>query len=289
MLMRAFPECVPCLLRQTLRAARLAKASDPLKVLKEVVEALARTEWEAPPMELGFVVYSVIRRSLGDPYADIRRRSNRVVLPLLPRLREYVIASEDPLETAVRLAVAGNIVDYGALDRFSVDPEERIIEDAVERALKAKPRIYDYERLRDDLESARTVMIVLDNAGEIVFDKLLAETISSELGPRKFVFVVRSVPFINDATLSDAEAVGLTKIPGAEVRTMRCGTLEEYREFVGELETWIEESDVVISKGQGNFELLSDYKGMYFLLTVKCEPIASYLGAEIGDIVVKYS
>ena len=277
--MKCSLDCIPCLLRQTLRSARFSKSSDPKGLLREVMTVLTRLSWDATPMELGFEVYRVIRERLGDPYAEAKRRSNEFALKLLPRLKEIVQFSGDPLETAVRIAIAGNVVDYGALDEFSV-------EETVERALKAEPGIYHFEELRRDLERAETVLYFLDNAGEVVFDRLLVETIISVLGPKRFVFVARSVPFINDVTPREVREIGLTNAPGSEVRGMKCGSLSEYRDFTRTMEEWMEEADVVISKGQGNYELLSEYKGIYFLLTVKCQVVADYLGAKVGDVVI---
>ena len=250
--------------------------------MREVMGVLRSLDWNVTPMELGFEIYRVIRERLGDPYADVKRKSNEALLSMLPTLRGRVRESPDPLEAALRVAVAGNIIDYGALDEFEV-------ERAIEEVFTKTPYRFDYEELRRELEGASKVLYFLDNAGEVVLDRLLAETILKEIGSLKFVFVVRNSPVINDVTVSEAVEVGLTQIPGAEVREMKCRSLEEYRAWLAELERWIEDADVVLAKGQGNFELLSEFRGVYFLFTVKCDVVARYLGAKVGDIVLMKS
>ncbi len=280
--MRARLECIPCYLRQTLRALRFGGLEDRAEeVLRAVMLRLTELDWSLTPMELGFEVYRVIREVTGveDPYAEVKSRSNRLALSMLPRLREIVWRSSDPLRTAVLASIAGNIVDYGALESFD-------IEGTVNRVLRSKPAIDEYEELKSELKGAEEVLMFLDNAGEAAFDRLLAETIAQLYSPEKIVFVVKATPMINDVTLKDALEVGLNEVKGAEFREVPSSSLSDYAAFKPRVEEWIKRADVAISKGQGNYELLSHYREVFFLLTVKCNAVASDLGVRVGDVVI---
>lgn len=137
--MKAALECIPCALRQTLRAVKFAgRREDAEKALRRVMSTLCGLSWDVPPMALGFEVYRAIRESLmvEDPYAEEKRRLNRLALKHAAELKGLIRKSRDPLDTAIRLAIAGNVIDYGSLEKFD-------LKSTVERFLKEKPVIYD--------------------------------------------------------------------------------------------------------------------------------------------------
>ena len=199
------------------------------------------------------------------------------MLELYPSLKEIVDNSEDPFDSAMRLAVAGNVIDFGAKYQFDVM-------DTINRVKEHELAIDDSRFLRDDLEHAQTLLYIGDNCGEIVLDKLFLETVKV---PQKY-FVVRESPVINDITLDDAKMTGIDKVatvittgddsPGAVWETAS----KEFRDhFIN--------ADVVISKGQGNLEGLIDvpHDHVYFLLVTKCDLIGERIGTLNGDFVVK--
>jgi len=283
--MKAALECIPCALRQTLRAVKFAgRREDAEKALRRVMSTLCGLSWDVPPMALGFEVYRAIRESLmvEDPYAEEKRRLNQLALKHASELKGLIRKSRDPLDTAIRLAIAGNVIDYGSLEKFD-------LKSTVERFLKEKPAIYDIDILREKLQKARSIIYFLDNAGEAVFDKLLAETIQSLYGEKHFIFVVRSTPIINDVSLRDVEEINLSELGSVEVRAMPSESLYEWLRFRATLEKWFKEADVALSKGQGNFELLSDYPGIFFMFAVKCEVVASMLKVKLGSQVLYMS
>jgi hypothetical protein len=279
-------DCIPCFQRQALQAVRFISNDEKLhqKVLREVAKKLLESNWESTPPELAHEVHRIVKSVTNekDPYKEVKKESNDLVLKMYPALKAEVEESKDPLRTAVRLAIAGNIIDFGPLQGFD-------LEETIKEVLKKKFAIDDYEKLKEILKDAETLLFFTDNAGEIGFDKLLVETFLKAKRFEKIRFVVKGGPIINDATLEDATYVGLCDLPNAEFLTLSNGEAGTGPERSSQtVKRWIKNHDLVISKGQGNYEGLSEYNGLFFLLMAKCPVIASDLSAEVGDIILKY-
>lgn len=277
--MRTYLDCLPCLLQQALEAARVATDDESIhrEVMTRVSAFLAKVSLDKSPPDIGRTVHAMIRDISGneDPYADKKRYSNEHALSLLPDLRTLVQAADDPLHTAVRLAVAGNVIDFGARGH-SFD-----LEDELKTVIDAEFGICHYQEFKQDILQARTILYLGDNAGEIMFDRLLVEVLLKS-SPATITFVVRGSPVLNDATLEDAHFAGLDKL----VRVIENGSdapatlLSEVTPQVRDL---FENVDLIISKGQGNCESLFGASGnIYFLLKVKCPIMAKLAGAESG-------
>jgi len=230
---------------------------------------------------MGGLVHRLIRETTGneDPYRDAKDLLNRRALELYPRLEETVTGSEDPLETAVRLAIAGNIIDFAVTARV----EQSHIQDAIEYSLVAPLASESVDGFRKAMARAEDILYLADNAGEIVFDRLLI----GQLPREKITLVVKARPVINDATYSDARDAGLTgmvdvidngsDVPGTILAT--CSDSFRRR---------FERADVIVSKGQGNYESLSDVpKNIFFLFKAKCSAITLHLGCEPGSLVLQ--
>jgi uncharacterized protein with ATP-grasp and redox domains len=266
--------------RQALEAARYAGATETeqRQVLDEVLGLLRQTEDGLTPPEIGDRVHHVVRRVTGaeDPYREEKRQATREALALYPRLVDQVAASDDPLDTALRLSIAGNIIDLGpapAYDLWAV----------VERVL-AQPFAID---ARDTLRAAlaalpktESVTLLGDNAGETVFDRVLVETIAELYGLRT-IYVAKGGPSLNDATLEDAREAGLHEV---------CTVIENGADGPGtilarcspEFQRMFDAAPLILAKGQANYECLSGLgRGVFFLLQCKCPVIAADL-AEIG-------
>ena len=211
-----------------------------------------------------------------DPYKKVKDLYNQKALGLYPDLQEEIRNAEDPLLMAIKLAIIGNIIDFG--------PNYRMfdIENDVQEGKKQPFAVCDYSAFQKALEKTDTILYIGDNAGEIVFDKLLIEALN-----KPTVFVVRDAPIINDATMEDAIQTGMDKkatvissgsdLPGTVPRL--CSD-----EFNG----IFNRSTCIISKGQGNYETLSEIdRPIFFLLKVKCPVIARHMGASVGDMVLK--
>jgi len=279
--MKAYPDCLPCMLRASLTAARLVGASEEMgwEIVREVAPLLVRSLPGNPPIAASPNVQRTVRRILGvqDPFAEAKSQVNREALGLLPRLREQAAQAEDPLAFLLGLSASGNTADLGAQTHFDLTAA------AGESAGGSWGR-FDYEPFKALLATARTVLILADNAGEIAFDRLLCEQLT-RLGKRVTV-AVRGAPTLNDATIVDAREVGLPEV--AEVITTGSdhpGVL--LSKCSQDFRRRFQDADLVISKGMGNFEGLSGEVGpIFFLLKAKCAPVAQELGVRVGELVL---
>jgi uncharacterized protein with ATP-grasp and redox domains len=279
-------DCIPCFLRQALQAVRFISDDEDLhqKVLREVAKELLESNWNATPPELAHKVHRIVKRltNESDPYKKAKRESNNSVLKMYPALKKHIEESDDPLRTAVRLAIAGNIIDFGPLQDFNL---EKTIKEVLCRSFS----IDDYEQLKEKILNAKTLLYFTDNAGEIVFDKLLVETILKIKKLEKIRFAVKGGPIINDATIEDAKYISLSDLPNVEFLEMSNGEPGKWPDRNSQtVKKWIKKHDLVISKGQGNYEGLSEHNGLFFLLIAKCPVIASDLGVKVGDIILRY-
>jgi uncharacterized protein with ATP-grasp and redox domains len=283
--MRIFLDCIPCFIRQALDAARLATDNEQIheQVLREVLVLAKDLDMSQIPPAMGQKIHRLIRDLVGieDPYRDIKQRFNDASLRLYPKMRQYIIESKDILETAVRLAIAGNIIDFGVNGRV----RERELEKTVSDCLAADFSDMPLESFRRAVSDAREILYIADNAGEIIFDRLLIEQLPLE----KVTVVVKGSPVINDATMEDAVLAGLPKIvevidngsdaPGTVLESCSESFLARF-----------EKADLVIAKGQGNYETLSDVdKNIFFVLKAKCPVIARDLGCEEGEMILRES
>jgi uncharacterized protein with ATP-grasp and redox domains len=279
--MKTYLDCIPCFFKQALFAARAAV--DDEETIKKVLDRVGTLVAEIPmynsPPETGLEIYRIVREVTGvdDPFADLKAESIRTALALYPQFKQRVEASEDPLETALGLAIAGNVIDFGANPDVQLEKE-------IHETLQQEPTINDSPMFKERLKSARSTLYVGDNAGETVFDRILIETMATPV-----TYVVRERPIINDATLEDAIESGLDQVadiissgwdgPGVSLRGGSETFLRHYKH-----------ADLVISKGQGNYETLSGEQGpVFYVLKAKCPVIARDLGVQKGDTVIKFA
>jgi len=285
--MKTYFECFPCFFRQALEIGRLLKLKDSQQkeFINEVAALIPEFSIESTPPEMARQIYQVITKKYGaiDPYQEIKVRSNRRALELYPAMQEILDGAQDRLLTAVEIAIAGNIIDYGV--KNSLDIEHEIEKLLREGFTGADRRIFDYGHFEADLKAAGKILYIGDNAGEIVFDKLLVNEIVEM--DKKIIFGVRGKPIINDAVMEDARACGLDLlVPVISSGLDAPGTILPL--CSSEFQDAFRRADLIISKGQGNFETLSDEPGnIYFLFKAKCPVVADKVGAHLGDIVLK--
>ena len=274
-------ECIPCIINSYLKLVETSVIPEPQQevILRKVLQYLSTVDYDQSPPMLGRALQRMIRESLQDPdpYHQIKQHYNQKMMDLYSSFKEIVERSEDPFDTAMRMAIAGNVIDFGAKYQFD-------IMDSINRVKESELAIDDSSKLRHDLKHANTLLYIGDNCGEIVFDKLFLETMNV---PQKY-FVVRESPVINDITLEDAKMTGIDKIatilttgddsPGAVWESAS----KDFRDHFNN-------ADVIISKGQGNLEGLIDvpHNHVYFLLVTKCDLIGEKIGTRKGDFVVK--
>jgi uncharacterized protein with ATP-grasp and redox domains len=280
-------DCIPCILRQTVDSVH-EFVSDPLRkraIVNRVLNYLQKASLDVSPPEIGRTIHRMIKDITGinDPFKDIKQRDNASLLKMYKDLRNAVYKSSNPIESAAKLAIAGNIIDYGA-NTGPIDIQ-RIGKDIH----KNKLTINHLKYLLDDLSTFNNVLYLVDNAGEIVFDKLFIESIR-KFNPGKrlnITVVVRGEPVINDATRGDAYFVGMDGVANIiDNGDDTPGTLLKYCSY--EMNEYFQKSDIIISKGQGNYETLdNEEKVIYFLLKAKCPLIARTLAVDQGALILK--
>jgi damage-control phosphatase, subfamily I len=262
-----------CFVRQTLEAVRMMTDDESLqeRILRQVMAESADFNMTMPAPVMAQRIHRIIRQGLNnaDPYVDAKKRFNQFALGMKNILAEKVRTSPSPIATAVKLAIAGNIIDFGIHSDLDEVQVQRCIADALEVSLDRS--ILD--QFIREASNAKEILYLADNAGEIVLDQLLIEL----LGPSKITVAVKGGPIINDATLIDAEMTGLTKLvrvisngidaPGTLLDQCSPEFLELFRR-----------ADMIISKGQGNYETLSETnRSIWFLLKVKCSVVSRHL------------
>ena len=283
--MRIFLDCIPCFVRQVLDSVRLTTDDEDIqiRVLRQALRLAAEMDLTQSPPVMGLKIHRFIRELTEnpDPYREVKSRFNAIALRMYPDLRALVDKSPDPLETAVQLAVAGNIIDFGVNSEI----EEQGLEEASSTSLNTHLSLSDLEDFKDAIGRAESILYIADNAGEIVFDRLLIE----ELPAGKTTCVVRRSAILNDDTIEDARSAGITDI----VETIDNGSdapgtiLEECSDA---FRSRFRDAGLIIAKGQGNYETLSDIdKNIFFILRAKCPVIAADLGCEVGEMVLQRS
>jgi len=277
--MKTYLECIPCIMQQAFRTACIA-TKDEIKikeVLNVVGEMIRDVSLENTPPEIGRLVYQQIHKITDNynPYFNMKNENIKEALSLYPQLKELVANSDDRLLTAIRIAIAGNVIDMGVNKEFNIVEDLKII-------LKQDFGILDYTNFKDQLKNANSVLYLGDNAGESVFDKILIEELNKPV-----IYAVREVPIINDCIIDDAVASGLDKVatiissgstaPATILNLCNTNFIDEFQK-----------ADLVISKGQGNYEGLSEVKrSVFFMLKAKCNIIANNLNVKENDIVLK--
>lgn len=274
--------CVPCFVKQACEAGNLATIDPKVKeeILREVLYKLTTQSFDVTPPFVGRDIHRIVKRlsGEGDPYRKIKHYSNKIAGRMAPRLNGLIKGSADPFTTAVRLAIAGNIIDYGQGNRLSVER----IEKTVFQSLDSPVNNGMINELRKEIRKASRILYLGDNAGEVFFDRLLLE----QLEGHPITFVVRGGPIINDALEDDAKTAGINQlVPVIDNGSDAPGTIVE--ECSEEFKRVFREADLVIAKGQGNYETLSDEKKKtFFLLKAKCPVITRDIGCHEGDMVI---
>ncbi len=277
--MRTYLDCYPCFLRQALEAARMAGAGEAQQgtVLHRALDVLRQIDPSSTPPEIGSRVHGIVREEVddGDPYSAGKDDSTRQALALYPRLKSLLIEADDPLEVGIRLSIAGNIIDLATIREYD-------LWGTVERVLAQPFAVDDRAPFREALSGAERVLYLADNAGETVFDRLLIEAMGVPV-----VYGVKGGPILNDATRQDALAAGLGQVAtivdnGSDaIGTILSRCSDEFRRLY-------DEADLVIAKGQANYETLSDEgPRVFFLLQTKCPVIARDVGVPVMSIVLK--
>jgi damage-control phosphatase, subfamily I len=272
--------CVPCILNQSLNAVNNSAPFDEgfkKSVLTEVCKKIINSKEGTTAPHLSAFVQKMISEYSGidDPYSKAKRTNLRNTLKFEDSLYSYINNSENKLEMALRIAIAGNTIDLGANPNFNIQEE-------IDNLSSDNINLIAFPQFEEDVKKAKTVLYIADNLEEAVFDKFLLR----HLQPKKIYFAVRSEPVLNDITYKDAIGLGIdklstviesgSKIPGSDIDMCT----EEFKDL-------FKSADIVIAKGQGNYEtLLKRKRTVYFLFKVKCVAVAKRCGFEIGKSVI---
>lgn len=279
------PACIPCIVKQATAASlRFAPDDEALqyKIIRETCSALSLADDSITAPGFSVILQDILVKNTGlpDPYYYVKRRNLQNAQYYIPLLREIIRNSSDKLETAVRASIIGNAIDLSANPGFDITAEiSRMNEDSI--------TLPSYKRFREEVGDAGIILYIGDNFEEALFDKLLIEA----LHPRRVVFAVRSSPVTNDITLRDAVEINLpdlcevvesgSRIAGTDISQCSAEFMELYQN-----------ADIVIAKGQGNYEsMIYETRPVYFLFRVKCDVIAarSGFGKGMGVMILNQS
>ncbi len=279
--MKTFLDCIPCFVKQALRAGRTASRNEAeiKALLDRIGRRIESISLEHSPPEMGLIIYDEIRKITGveDLYEKEKKEHIAEALRLYPKMVRARDSSADPLLTAIRMAIAGNVIDLGMEKNFH-------IEDDLQSVLEQEFALCDIADFKRVLAAAEHILYLGDNAGESVFDRILIEVLGKPV-----VYAVRGRAIINDVTREDALASGLGGV--AEIISSGSPAPATILKYCNEdfLERF-NKADMIISKGQGNYEGLSETdRPVFFLLKAKCPVIARDIGVEEDDIVLKYA
>ncbi len=279
--MKLYLDCYSCTLRQTLQACRSAGVpeKEQIGIMGKVMNILQEVDPSAPPPEIAARMHKLIRdlTKCEDPYLELKQTSTKNALHLYAELKRKISEAKNPFDTAVRLSIAGNIIDFSIGNDFDLP--------SVIQHVLAQPYAIDHTlELKDEIARAETILFLADNAGETVFDRLLIETLDKHV-----IYAVKDAPVLNDATVEDAVMAGLDRV--ADV--ISCGARSPGTILNRCSEEFIKiykQAGLIIAKGQGNCEALGEEKkNIFFLLQAKCDVLARDLGVPVGSIVAKWA
>lgn len=270
-------QCLPCLVNQVVRVAEMTNAKDREDLFRKSFEYLSHLDFSKTNPEIFGDSFKILLQHIEneDPYKETRSYYNRVFMNMFDMFEKEVDQSPDPFGAAVKYAILGNIIDFGPMHKINMDEVLKLFNDSDNLALT----VDHTEKLRNDIISAKSLLYLGDNCGEICLDKLLIKKIK-EINPDIHIyFGVRGVPVVNDSIEEDAYNVGMDELAtivsngDGSAGTVLSRTSQEFNRIY-------EAADVVIAKGQANYESLSgqEDKNIYFMLMTKCSVIAENIG-----------
>lgn len=281
-------ECIPCLISQALKTAKLIDLEDFLKekMLKEILYKMNELDFAESPPAIAKEIYSIINNYSNnkDPYYETKRFYNKEILKFEKEITARVEKSDDIFKEFLKLAILGNIIDFGAVKSLDRD----FIIQEIANIDKKNMEKDDSAVLYKKLEESRELLYLGDNCGEIVFDKMFIKHLKKEFPKLNIYFAVRGEAIINDVLIEDVIEIGLDSFvtviengdsaPGTVLKNCSKDFLDVFNGV-----------DLIISKGQGNYESLSSVKrsNIYFLLMAKCELVADNLGVEKMSLICK--
>jgi len=277
------PTCVTCIFSQSLRVCEKLQVDNETtkKILDSVAGMIPEWSFDETPPQVAARVYPKIAKLLqtDDIYYDFKREATERAKAFIPFVEEMIDKHNDKFHASLKAAVAGNVIDLAAMEQFDLQEE-------VEKVFDSPFEIDDSEELRNILQNSKNLLVVGDNAGEHLFDKVMMKCLKDMFPNLHIFYAVRGKPIINDVTIEEAVAAGIDEVaeivdsgvdtPGLDLNRASSKMLSVY-----------EQADVVLAKGMGNYESLNGVstRPTFFLLKVKCSVVAASLGRNVGDII----
>mgnify|MGYP000665638179 CR=1 FL=1 len=278
-------DCVECIIGQISKATTQLSCNEELsiQIIDEVKTRSKDFSYNHTPPWVARDVYEhlALKTNMTDPLEDIKQDSIKAALKFVPFIKDKLHNSKDKLFIAIKASVAGNVIDFGAKEQFDLKNE-------IENVFDTDFAINDYNILKKRLNNINKLMILADNSGENVFDKILLETINEIYPNIKLYYTTRGKPIINDITTKEAYQIGIDSVatiidsgvdtPGLELSRSNVDFVDLYNSM-----------PLIISKGMGNFECLesSNDNRIFFLFKVKCNVVSDSIKKDIGSIILK--
>ncbi len=278
-------DCVECIIGQIDKALVLLNVDENKSntIKKAILEKSKSFCFNKTPPYVAKDVYEYLAMQINsnDPLEELKQQSIQNAIEFLPFVHKKIENSQDKLFTAIKASVAGNVIDFGAKEQFS-------LEDEINKVFETNFAVDDYKTLKENIEEKKSILILADNAGENVFDKILIKTIKQLYPDKDLTYATRGKPIINDITTKEALQIGIdkyAKVISSGVDTPGCELSRASKEF---LEIF-NNSELIISKGMGNYECLESKNNnkIFFIFKVKCNVVADSINKNIGDIILK--
>ncbi len=289
--MKIQSECIPCLIKRIIFESHLSTADQSLhtKVIKNVCNAFA--DKYDPSLcsadlatQLHRIAYDTLHDS--DPYKQLKEQSNKVAKTLVPKAKQLIDASNDPLKISMICAIVGNMLDFG-IEGGSSKPED--LTATFEKFVKRGLGYDDYPTLHTILNNAKQILFFTDNCGEIVFDRLLLIELKKAFPMLQITLVVKGAPVLSDATLEDAHQLQMKSIVDEVETTGGFAVGVNFSLLSSTLQKKLDTVDLIICKGMANYESFSEtsYRPIAYLMRIKCTAIARSSQLPINTSVIK--
>ncbi len=277
-------DCINCLLNQSIRVAKNLNLDEfKSKELTKIAQESISKYSGVTPVVVASDLYPKMSHFIGssDIYADLKAKSTKEALKLLREVEAILDNLEDRVKGAIKASVAGNVIDFATPNQFDLSKEFKTV-------FKTPFAIDNQDKFLDRLKSAKSLMIVGDNVGEHVFDKLLLQEIKRAYPNIELYYATRGVPIINDVTIKEAKEIGLDEVATLIDSGVDTPGLDYSRASSSFMKIY-DSMDLILAKGMGNYEALDEVgdSRIYHLLKVKCSVVASSIGANLGDLIFK--
>ncbi len=277
-------DCLVCLLNQSLRVTKNLKLDENIsqEILRVASSSIATYANVSPPIAASDL-YPKLSDIVGtkDIYENLKIISTQEALKLLPSVKDSISKQKNKIKGAIKASVAGNVIDFATPNHFDLTTE-------FQKVFSTPFAIDNEDEFLDRLSKANSFMIIGDNVGEHVFDKILLEEIAKKHPNIKLYYAVRGQPIINDVTIKEAKEIDIDEIAtivNSGVDTPGLAYERASKEFMNLYNSM----DLIIAKGMGNYECLDNIRDnrLYHLFKVKCEVVASSVGAKLGELIFK--